>query len=257
MNRFEEAYLFSNEGDAVLRNISTIGNYFTFPTCRQSRGHRLGDVEVIAGKDPGPRRYGVVNSLVNLMGGDATFFKSLRVGRMTLTELNEQGIAQQAKQEKTEPAQQAKQKEMKTAQMIQQKELKTNNFSFFEMTDYIDECDRPVLTFSKQKAKLTTTDNTRLLWAYFKKSFGWRGGIDVHSGYFDSAFSSQLIYTAATCGWKGLAESLLDECEARRARVLLAPDTYRAYKMFKEEQAKAGEKGGATGRVARRNRVEA
>ena len=32
LRRFDEAYLFSNEGDAVLRQISTLANYFVFPT---------------------------------------------------------------------------------------------------------------------------------------------------------------------------------------------------------------------------------
>jgi hypothetical protein len=32
LRRFREAYLFSNEGDEVLRQISTTANYFSFPT---------------------------------------------------------------------------------------------------------------------------------------------------------------------------------------------------------------------------------
>src|SRR5258708_19850754 len=39
LSRFEEAYLFSNEGDEGLRQISTLANYFVFPT--NSRNHGI------------------------------------------------------------------------------------------------------------------------------------------------------------------------------------------------------------------------
>lgn len=42
--RFEDAFLFSNEGDEVLRQISTTANYFSFPTKSNSFGYRLGNV---------------------------------------------------------------------------------------------------------------------------------------------------------------------------------------------------------------------
>ena len=47
LRRFREAYLFSNEGDEVLRMISTTVNYFTFPTSRRTYGYRLGNVEIL------------------------------------------------------------------------------------------------------------------------------------------------------------------------------------------------------------------
>jgi hypothetical protein len=42
--RFEEVFLFSNEGDEVLRQISTTANYFSFPTKSNNFGYRLGNV---------------------------------------------------------------------------------------------------------------------------------------------------------------------------------------------------------------------
>ena len=42
LRRFREAYLFSNEGDEVLRQISTTTNYFSFPTKTWRHGYRLG-----------------------------------------------------------------------------------------------------------------------------------------------------------------------------------------------------------------------
>ena len=46
--RFDEAYLFSNEGDEVLRQISTLANYFVFPTKSRNYGFRLGNVEILS-----------------------------------------------------------------------------------------------------------------------------------------------------------------------------------------------------------------
>lgn len=46
LRRFEEAYLFSNEGDMALRLASTAANYFSFPTRTQDGGYRLGNVVV-------------------------------------------------------------------------------------------------------------------------------------------------------------------------------------------------------------------
>jgi hypothetical protein len=46
LRRFEEAYLFSNEGDMALRLASTAANYFSFPAKTRAGGYRLGNVVV-------------------------------------------------------------------------------------------------------------------------------------------------------------------------------------------------------------------
>jgi len=50
LSRFDEAYLFSNEGDEVLRQISTLANYFVFPAKSKNHGFRLGNVEILSRK---------------------------------------------------------------------------------------------------------------------------------------------------------------------------------------------------------------
>lgn len=47
--RFQEAHLFSNEGDEVLRDISTTANFFSLPTKSRRFGYRLGNVGVLTG----------------------------------------------------------------------------------------------------------------------------------------------------------------------------------------------------------------
>src|ERR1700761_9501064 len=54
LSRFDEAYLFSSEGDEVLRQISTLANYFVFPTKSRNHGFRLGNVEILS------RNFGVI-----------------------------------------------------------------------------------------------------------------------------------------------------------------------------------------------------
>ena len=44
LRRFDEAYLFSNEGDLALRLASTAANYISFPSTDHFHGHRLGSI---------------------------------------------------------------------------------------------------------------------------------------------------------------------------------------------------------------------
>ena len=44
LRRFDEAYLFSNEGDLALRIASTAANYISFPSTHHYHGHRLGSI---------------------------------------------------------------------------------------------------------------------------------------------------------------------------------------------------------------------
>lgn len=63
LRRFEEAYLFCNEGDIVLRWASTAVNYISFPSDKQVYGHRLGSISLPNGRDHTGRDYdrGIIN----------------------------------------------------------------------------------------------------------------------------------------------------------------------------------------------------
>ncbi|MBD1918027.1 MULTISPECIES: alpha/beta hydrolase [Cyanophyceae] len=72
LRRFEEAYLFSNEGDMALRLASTAANYFCYPSKTRAGGYRLGNVTVrrsrIGPKEEGkeqPEDYGILARLPN------------------------------------------------------------------------------------------------------------------------------------------------------------------------------------------------
>ena len=75
LSRFDEAYLFSNEGDEVLRQISTLANYFVFPTRSRNYGFRLGNVEILS------RNFGMIDVR------EDDLLRVLRIGNLTLQDL--------------------------------------------------------------------------------------------------------------------------------------------------------------------------
>ena len=71
LDRFQEAHLFSNEGDEVLRNISTTANFFALPTKRREFGYRLGNAGVLT-------EWGITDGIT---------LDKLRIGSRTLAQL--------------------------------------------------------------------------------------------------------------------------------------------------------------------------
>ncbi|MGA8170204.1 MAG: hypothetical protein WB816_05145 [Methylocystis sp.] len=69
--RFQEAHLFSNEGDEVLLDISTTANFFSLPTLQRKFGLRLGNVGVLTD-------WGITKGVS---------LDNLRVGSQTLSQL--------------------------------------------------------------------------------------------------------------------------------------------------------------------------
>ncbi len=188
LRRFKEAYLFSSEGDGVLRSISTIVNYFTFPTGSRTYGYRLGNTEILTSDFPKP----VVGDVLKLV----------RVGRKTLAQLS----TETAEGNPSEVA---------------------NTFTYFDCTDYKDgEPPRGMLTEARNykrnnpNAPIPLYEHVKLLILYVLSR------IDIHGGYFDGAVSQRLIYRLACLGYTGTAaaygnvESLLNDCSQHQIRVM-------------------------------------
>jgi len=220
LTRFDEAYLFSNEGDEVLRQISTLANYFVFPTMSRDHGFRLGNVEILSEK------FGLI-----VARNDIDLLHRLRIGQLTLAELY--GRLQHADTERqskyaTHPGQPA------PASQPHQP-LLPSRFSYFDCTDYVDldnnKKKRPLLTFAKcqklsnEKARLGWLSHIWLLIAYVV-----RLRPNVHGGYFEGRLSQQLIYRLACLGYAdtvrayGPTEAAMGaECRDRQIRVLISP----------------------------------
>ena len=190
LRQFKEAYLFSSEGDGVLRSISTIVNYFTFPTRSRNYGYRLGNAEILTSDFPKP----VVGDVLKLV----------RVGRKTLAKLS----TETAGGNLSEVA---------------------NAFSYFDCTDCKDgEPRRGILTEAGNykrndpKAHIPLYEHIKLLILYGLSR------IDIHGGYFDGPVTQKLIYRLACLGFTGTAEtyggqaSLFNECAQHQIRVMLS-----------------------------------
>ncbi len=208
--RFDEAYLFSNEGDEVLRQISTLANYFVFPTKSRNYGFRLGNVEILSSN------FGLIDV------GDENFLRTLRIGNLTLQQIYD-------------ALEDAKTRRHANAEPARAQILLPKIFTYFDCTDYVDLANdggpvRPLLTFAKwvkrtdPNAKMSWYSHLHLLFAYiaYRKP-------NVHGGYFEGLLSQQLIYRLACLGYEGTVTAygsdgaLSQACEAKQIRGLLSP----------------------------------
>lgn len=127
--RFQEAHLFSNEGDEILRNISTTANFFSLPTKNRRFGYRLGNVGVLAG-------WGVTEDLT---------LGKLRLGVRTLYQL------------------------FAELDVTQSKDSFAEQLAYFDCTDSLDEQGNGVVTdVTKGSSRhLSWLGHLRLLWAHW------------------------------------------------------------------------------------------
>jgi hypothetical protein len=209
--RFDEAYLFSNEGDEVLRQISTLANYFVFPTKSRNYGFRLGNVEILSSN------FGLIDV------SEENFLRTLRIGNLTLQQIYDTlEDANTSRQTNAEP--------------VRAQVLLPKIFTYFDCTDYVDLANgggpaRPLLTFAKwvkrtdPNAKLSWYSHLHLLYAYIFH----HQRPNVHGGYFEGLLSQQLIYRLACLGFEdtvtayGSDAALSQACAAKQIRGLLSP----------------------------------
>jgi hypothetical protein len=190
LRRFREAYLFSNEGDEVLRAISTSVNYFTFPTMRRIYGYRLGNAEILASA------FGATSP-----GRDQ--LDLLRTGTKTLKFLSGKTTRAQ------KPAAVAR------------------AFTFFDCTDYKDGDPPKGLLTEALDVKRNDPNASIPLWRQLRLLILYAlGKVDVHGGYFDGAVTQRLIYRLGCLGFDnslkayGDEDAMLAECAEHQIRVM-------------------------------------
>jgi hypothetical protein len=217
LTRFDEAYLFSNEGDEVLRQISTLANYFMFPTKSRNHGFRLGNVEILS------REFGLLDI------PQTEILKRLRIGHLTLQELYDALVRATEQRQGMAPL-----------AMPEPQVLLPERFTYFDCTDYTDEWTdpsgkeqpaRPLLTFAKwykrndEDARIPWHSHLRLLLTYLLTQRP-----SVHGGYFEGLLSQQLIYRLACLGYAdtitayGGKAALGAACKEKRIRLLVSPE---------------------------------
>lgn len=216
LRRFEEAYLFSNEGDLALRLASTAANYFSFPARSRTQGHRLGNVTV---RSPGRSKalkkqtldqYGIAN--LNQLSSPQPdhLLKYLEVNVLNKNE-----------NQSLDPSSQKPQTDESVASIKEDKESIADLFTYFDCTEYYDVADynsvaqkQPfnVLIGEGQKSPLNLIEYINLFFAFSTfSSENFPKCKDVHSGYFAGRFSKLLIYRLAFMGFQELLDSLIGE----------------------------------------------
>jgi hypothetical protein len=220
LTRFDEAFLFSNEGDEVLRQISTLANYFVYPTTSRHHGFRLGNVEILS------REFGLIPAK-----NEADILDRVRIGNLTMKQLYDRLHHATQKRQSNYTSLPSRQPQ---PPQPQQPSL-PSKFTYFDCTDYFDKDyngeERPLLTFAKcqkrrdEKARLGRCSHVWLLIAYVA-----RLRPNVHGGYFEGVLSQQLIYRLACLGYEGTIEayrragtSMDVACKDKHIRVLFLP----------------------------------
>jgi Alpha/beta hydrolase of unknown function (DUF900) len=194
LRRFEESYLFSNEGDLALRLASTAANYFSYPTNRRIEGHRLGNVTVKPGRKSDDPIYGVVNTgTIREHAPESHLINYLEINtlRHSIT-LNQMQLNQD-----------------------QDEEDLCDSFTCFDCTGYVDRCYRNGKASPEQNVlsyrfdRFPSTFSFLNLFVYLSLIFAWlTGKIDVHGGYFQGEFSRDMIYKLAFSGFRDFLLSL-------------------------------------------------
>jgi len=211
LRRFEEAYLFSNEGDLALRIASTAANYFSFPTNERKQGHRLGNVTVKPRDKQKAHQYGVVNQSTltsNPQDPERQLVNYLEINTL----LNSIPIKELQKSSNPD------------------EESVADLFTYFDCTNYRDRKYKKTRARQHdQSIEELTDDKTQLLcyrldlfpsflsflntfvYARLMLDWGLRKVIDVHGGYFEGEFTRSTIYKLAFTGLQGLLSCLKPE----------------------------------------------
>lgn len=220
LRRFEEAYLFSNEGDLALRLASTTANYFSFPASTYAQGFRLGNVTVNldTSKSSTQNTYGIVN-LPELKSNAKPSPLLDFIGVQTLSH-NTPSLGQKG-QKKRESLRKRRTRvdEESLATAEQDPESIADLFTYIDCTEYRDityyakrdNQEVNVLISEGLRSPLKFPDYAKLLKAYidFSGNPNKGVGVDVHGGYFYGRLSNLLIQRLAFLGFQGLLDSLI------------------------------------------------
>jgi hypothetical protein len=196
LRRFEEAYLFSNEGDMALQLASTTANYFSFPARTRDAGYRLGTVTV-------RRRAFAEDEWAQIIPQEQYGMVNLRPDGGLITEQPFLsylfGSGKKSLQER----------QPEVGLTVQQQSI-AELFTYFDCTNYREIIPDPktgkpiskgIVSLATGKASLHFWDFYALIWAFS------RGKLDPHGGYIftpEAKLSKYLIYGLSTLGFKGL-----------------------------------------------------
>ncbi|MEL6551913.1 MAG: hypothetical protein AAFQ63_00430 [Cyanobacteria bacterium J06621_11] len=224
LRRFDEAYLFSNEGDLALRLASTAANYISFPSAKQNHGHRLGSIALtnriaekgIINLKALRQQYPKKRSLREAISTDAIDLLQC----LYITHSSGKGDGY-----------------LSLGELFKLEKSKTVNasladlFTFFDCTDYkdykwsLDAVNGRRLRTTQEVGVLTRAKhrNHLNLWDYIELAvLCLRGKLDVHGGYFQGEYSRQLMYRLVFLGFEDMLKATAAECSDE---VAIAPES--------------------------------
>jgi pimeloyl-ACP methyl ester carboxylesterase len=235
LRRFKESYLFSNEGDMILRAFSTAANYLSFSARTPDRSFRLGNVTLDhSAKD------GIVNQDDDgsfIYGHGYPFLEKLFIGLNNKQKsLDELITSSQRRQNNFINENKSESKDTPIAEY----------FTYFDCTNYVEKDKngnmKGMVSRALHKETLGFWDCTwLLLWDSLLKRR------DVHAGYFEGNFGKKTIYGLAFLGFEKFIHSLdtsvpkdnlskeeklnllyglSKQCEEKGIQVLLSPRQY-------------------------------
>ncbi|MGK7942825.1 MAG: alpha/beta hydrolase [Crocosphaera sp.] len=216
IDKCEEAYLFSNQGDMILRVFSMISNYFRFPAESAERGFRLGNI-IVYHNPQSQESYEILNRKYDMSKED--FLKNLcivyRDKRRSLYEL----LGSYKKLPNN---------------------MVTTQVTYFDCTDCRDHIRDKNDQWSKElKPILSRATNHQIICVLqcLELLIQWTlGKIDIHGGYFDGKFCQTMIYGLACLGWEEFNDfwvqcqqntegrTLSAECKDKGIQGLLSPE---------------------------------
>ncbi|MEA5574564.1 alpha/beta hydrolase [Calothrix sp. UHCC 0171] len=214
IRRFEESYLFSNQGDFMLRVASTAANYLSFPANTYDRGFRLGNV-VVRDYDESYDSYSLNAKLLKqdievpkLNFGIAN--QNPRDGSINQNPNSAMKCICIVSDNRYKPLDELYSKNTPVTQKLAVAGL----FTYFDCTNYKDVTNNndqvePILTRALDKEVLSFWDNLFLI---FDNLFLGR---NVHGGYFDGKLSQKILYRLAFLGFKDMLFSLEDETDCQ------------------------------------------
>jgi hypothetical protein len=163
LRRFDEAYLFTNDADMVLRSASTVANYFIFPSASRAGGYRLGNLTFT-----GKRSYGLID-LGDTVLGVRAFFRNINLTEKPFSSQN----------------------------------TVYKSFTIADCTDYQDDLVDRSDAWGRRLSVLTANNSAANLLNYLltaTSQFLGIGQIDSHGGYFRGKFCLDLLYSLALYG---------------------------------------------------------
>lgn len=219
LRRFDEAYLFSNEGDLALRLASTAANYISFPSAHHYHGHRLGSIAI--------RNDLYTKGIINLQALKQHYALNRPLNRAIKTDdldilkclyiTHQSGKAGKGYLSLAELyADEHRDKPHATVSDL---------FTFFDCTDYQDfriqltpsgmnkrdPADKMVGLLTRparQKRKyLSVMDYWDIVW-------DTRKGLNCHGGYFQGEFTRDLMYRLVFLGFEETLNAIANETAA-------------------------------------------